>query len=43
VVILVVAVLVILILPLNEDAPFNPVSPYAVKKVYTYWAVKNYR
>jgi GDP-D-mannose dehydratase len=41
--IIVVAVVVILILPLSEDVPFNPVSPYAVNKVYAHWVVKNYR
>lgn len=29
--------------PQNEDTPFHPRSPYAVAKVYAYWAVVNYR
>ncbi len=29
--------------PQNENTPFNPVSPYACAKVYSYWIVKNYR
>jgi hypothetical protein len=43
VVIIIVAVAVIVIFLLNEDGPFNLVSPYAVNKVYAYWAVKNFR
>lgn len=27
----------------NEDTPFQPRSPYAVAKVYSYWMVRNYR
>jgi GDPmannose 4,6-dehydratase len=27
----------------NEDTPFNPRSPYAVAKLYSYWITKNYR
>ena len=29
--------------PQNEQTPFNPTSPYAVAKVYSYWMAKNYR
>lgn len=29
--------------PQNEKTPFHPRSPYAVAKLYGYWAVKNYR
>jgi len=29
--------------PQNENTPFNPRSPYATAKVYSYWMVKNYR
>lgn len=29
--------------PQNEDSPFYPKSPYGVSKLYSYWAVKNYR
>ena len=29
--------------PQNEDTPFHPRSPYAVAKVYSYWATVNYR
>ena len=29
--------------PQNEDTPFHPRSPYAVAKLYGYWAVVNYR
>lgn len=29
--------------PQNENTPFQPRSPYAVAKVYSYWMVKNYR
>lgn len=29
--------------PQNENTPFHPRSPYAVAKVYAYWAVVNYR
>ena len=29
--------------PQNEDTPFHPRSPYAVAKVYAYWATVNYR
>ena len=27
----------------SESTPFNPVSPYAVAKLYSYWIVKNYK
>ena len=29
--------------PQNESTPFHPRSPYAVAKVYAYWATVNYR
>jgi GDPmannose 4,6-dehydratase len=29
--------------PQNEDTPFHPRSPYAVAKLYGYWAAVNYR
>lgn len=29
--------------PQNEDTPFNPHSPYAIAKLYSYWITKNYR
>jgi GDPmannose 4,6-dehydratase len=29
--------------PQNEDTPFHPRSPYAVAKVYAYWATVNHR
>ena len=29
--------------PQNEDTRFHPRSPYAVAKVYSYWAAVNYR
>ncbi len=29
--------------PQNESTPFHPRSPYAVAKVYSYWATVNYR
>ncbi|MDD5746088.1 MAG: GDP-mannose 4,6-dehydratase [Candidatus Omnitrophica bacterium] len=29
--------------PQNEDTAFEPRSPYACAKVYSYWIVKNYR
>ena len=29
--------------PQNELTPFNPQSPYAISKMYSYWIVKNYR
>lgn len=30
-------------IPQTEKTPFYPRSPYAVAKLYAYWAVKNYR
>ena len=27
----------------NESTPFNPESPYATAKLYSYWITKNYR
>ena len=30
-------------MPLNENAPFHPYSPYAVAKLYGFWIVKEYR
>ena len=29
--------------PQDENTPFHPRSPYAVSKVFAYWAVRNYR
>ena len=29
--------------PQNEKTPFNPQSPYAISKLYSYWITKNYR
>jgi GDPmannose 4,6-dehydratase len=29
--------------PQNEETPFHPRSPYAVAKLYAYWATVNYR
>jgi len=29
--------------PQNEDTPFRPRSPYAISKLYAYWATVNYR
>ena len=29
--------------PQNEDTPFRPRSPYAIAKLYAYWATVNYR
>jgi GDPmannose 4,6-dehydratase len=29
--------------PQDENTPFYPRSPYAVAKLYAYWAMKNYR
>jgi len=29
--------------PQNEKTPFNPVSPYATSKLFSYYTVKNYR
>lgn len=33
----------VLQIPQDEKTPFNPVSPYAISKVYSYFIVKNYR
>ncbi len=30
-------------LPINEETPFHPRSPYGCAKVYSYWITKNYR
>ena len=30
-------------IPQNEDTPFNPQSPYAISKLYSYWITVNYR
>ena len=30
-------------LPINEQTPFHPRSPYGCAKVYSYWCVRNYR
>ena len=29
--------------PQNEKTPFNPASPYAISKLFSYWTVINYR
>jgi len=29
--------------PQNEETPFQPQSPYAAAKVYSYWVTRNYR
>jgi GDPmannose 4,6-dehydratase len=29
--------------PQHEGTPFNPRSPYAISKVFSYWTTKNYR
>lgn len=29
--------------PQSENTPFNPQSPYAIAKLYSYWIIKNYR
>ena len=29
--------------PQNENTPFNPVSPYAIAKLYAHWTTINYR
>ena len=29
--------------PQNENTPFNPRSPYAISKLYSFWILKNYR
>jgi len=33
----------VLEVPQKETTPFNPQSPYAIAKLYSYWIVKNYR
>lgn len=33
----------VLEIPQNEKTPFNPQSPYAIAKLYSYWVVKNYK
>ena len=33
----------VLEVPQNEKTPFNPQSPYAISKLYSYWITKNYR
>lgn len=33
----------VLEIPQNENTPFNPVSPYACAKLYSYYITKNYR
>jgi|SRR3989344_2168999 len=33
----------VLEIPQNEKTPFNPRSPYAIAKLYSYWITKNYR
>ena len=33
----------VLEVPQNEETPFNPQSPYAISKLYSYWITKNYR
>jgi GDPmannose 4,6-dehydratase len=33
----------VLEIPQSETTPFNPQSPYAVAKLYSYWLCKNYR
>jgi len=30
-------------LPINENTPFSPRSPYGCAKVYSYWITRNYR
>ena len=30
-------------IPQNEETPFNPQSPYAISKLYSYWITVNYR
>jgi len=29
--------------PQDETTPFNPQSPYAIAKIYSYWMIKNYK
>ena len=33
----------VLEVPQSETTPFNPVSPYAISKQFSYWITKNYR
>ena len=33
----------VLRIPQNETTPFNPQTPYAIAKLYSYWITKNYR
>ncbi len=33
----------VLEIPQNEKTPFNPVSPYAISKLFSYFIAKNYR
>jgi GDPmannose 4,6-dehydratase len=30
-------------IPQDESTPFNPQSPYAIAKIYSYWIIKNYK
>jgi len=30
-------------IPQNENTPFNPISPYAISKLFSYYCVKSYR
>lgn len=33
----------VLSIPQDESTPFNPQSPYAIAKMYSYWIIKNYK
>jgi GDPmannose 4,6-dehydratase len=33
----------VLATPQDETTPFNPQSPYAIAKIYSYWMIKNYK
>ena len=33
----------VLSIPQDETTPFNPQSPYAIAKIYSYWIIKNYK
>lgn len=33
----------VLSIPQDESTPFNPQSPYAIAKIYSYWIIKNYK
>ena len=33
----------VLSIPQDENTQFNPQSPYAIAKIYSYWIVKNYK